>query len=91
MLNIKLTSGGVVATLGDRSVVGLETTDLGDRSIETRGFGTGECVPALSDFGVPLLSLLLVSLAVVGEALLGVSGKLDLLGFKRLTMIRNQN
>ena len=61
-----LTSGGVVI-LGDRrSMLGLEETDRGDRSIERREFckGDGE---SDSDLATPLVGLL--TLGVAGDAL----------------------
>lgn len=59
-----------------RSEAGLELTDRGDRSMETRAFGTGEFESV-----TPLLNLL--TLGVAGVSLPGVSDKLlDLFKFK---------
>lgn len=73
-------------SFGDfRSTESFELTDRGDRSTEGREFckGDGDSGSAL---GTPLLSLLIFGVAsdvffgvcVAGDALLGVSDKLDL-------------
>lgn len=63
----------VVVGLGDfRSTAGFEFTDCGDRSTERREFCKGDG-DSDSDLDTPLPTLL-----ALGDALLGVSDKLDL-------------
>lgn len=64
-------------SLGERrSSVGLEGTDLGDRSTERRELCSGEG-ESTSDLAIPLLGLF--TLGVAGDAFwLGVSDKADL-------------
>lgn len=83
---LRLTSGGVVMGIfGDlRSRVGFDTTDLGDRSIESRELCEGNCASD-SDLAFPLLILLgviLILLALGVVDFLGVSEIEDLLNFK---------
>lgn len=65
---LQLTSGGVLPFDKRRSAVGFESTDLGERSIERREFGSGED-ELESDLAGALAILL--TLGVAGVVLLG--------------------